>query len=559
MKNLIGRLVTLFSLGLSLTLILLWMLNLGIAPVAYAANFTVTRTDDPVPNGCNPGDCSLREAIIAANANTGTDTIVLSSATYNLTRPGTSEDAALTGDLDITDTLTISGTGSTVIDGGNIDRVFHLLGGNFTLSGVTVENGSTSSGGGGLYIDYDVTTTVRIIESTFLNNTAGFGGGLANFGLTTTIVISNSAFINNSATGRTQGYGGGILDFLGFHPYDIVGSSFISNTAAVDGGAFDFSSLGGQINITNTTISGNSAGDNGGGINSSNSSKSINLNNVTIFGNTADSIADSIGEGGGIYRSMGTYNIANTIIAGNSDNSLFGIQSPDCYGEAGSIVSAGYNLIGKTDGCNWVSAAGDITGTITSSIDPKLGPLTGLPAYQPLLNNSPAIDAGNPAVVGGAFPACMATDQQGRIRPLDGNGDSTTRCDIGAYELDITPPIFPNTDPNTGTALITPTLGVTLSTHRPVFDWHNAVDDGGVVSYTLIVTSSGSTIFLQEASISVTTTQSIFIPTVDLPDAVYTWTVQAYDLTGNSSSFITPQSFVIKSSANVFLPLIVKN
>jgi len=36
---------------------------------ARATTFTVTRTDDPSPDDCLPGDCSLREATLAANAN----------------------------------------------------------------------------------------------------------------------------------------------------------------------------------------------------------------------------------------------------------------------------------------------------------------------------------------------------------------------------------------------------------------------------------------------------------------------------------------------------------
>jgi len=36
---------------------------------AVAETLVVTRDDDPVPNGCLPGDCSLREAIAGANAN----------------------------------------------------------------------------------------------------------------------------------------------------------------------------------------------------------------------------------------------------------------------------------------------------------------------------------------------------------------------------------------------------------------------------------------------------------------------------------------------------------
>lgn len=41
----------------------------------YAATYSVTRNDDPAPGACNPGDCSLREAITAANGNPGLDTV----------------------------------------------------------------------------------------------------------------------------------------------------------------------------------------------------------------------------------------------------------------------------------------------------------------------------------------------------------------------------------------------------------------------------------------------------------------------------------------------------
>ena len=47
---------------------------------------------------------------------------------YTLSISGSGEDAAFTGDLDITDDLTITGAGwaTTIIDGGGIDRVMHV-------------------------------------------------------------------------------------------------------------------------------------------------------------------------------------------------------------------------------------------------------------------------------------------------------------------------------------------------------------------------------------------------------------------------------------------------
>lgn len=38
------------------------------ASAASAKVYHPTRTDDPVPNGCKKHSCSLREAVIAANA-----------------------------------------------------------------------------------------------------------------------------------------------------------------------------------------------------------------------------------------------------------------------------------------------------------------------------------------------------------------------------------------------------------------------------------------------------------------------------------------------------------
>lgn len=50
------------------------------------ATFVVTRFDDPTPNGCQVGDCSLREAVTDANVHHYQDTVQLAAGTYTLTR-----------------------------------------------------------------------------------------------------------------------------------------------------------------------------------------------------------------------------------------------------------------------------------------------------------------------------------------------------------------------------------------------------------------------------------------------------------------------------------------
>jgi CSLREA domain-containing protein len=72
--------------------------------------FVVTKTTDTADGTCD-ADCSLREAIIAANGQSGTDTIILSAGTYDLSILGAGENAAATGDLDVTESITIDGVG----------------------------------------------------------------------------------------------------------------------------------------------------------------------------------------------------------------------------------------------------------------------------------------------------------------------------------------------------------------------------------------------------------------------------------------------------------------
>jgi CSLREA domain-containing protein len=130
-------------------------------PVA-AASITVTTTNDELNTD---SACSLREAIQAVNtasgvsgcaAGSGNDTILLPAGTYTLTIAGGNENNNATGDLDIFPTssavprtLTIQGSGATttVVDGNQLDRVFHLIDQNATLilRNLTVRNGRLPS------------------------------------------------------------------------------------------------------------------------------------------------------------------------------------------------------------------------------------------------------------------------------------------------------------------------------------------------------------------------------------------------------------------------------
>ena len=118
--------------------------------------------------------------------------------------------------------------------------------------------------------------------------------------------------------------------------------------------------------------------------------------------------------------------IGNSILAGNTAGN-------DGYDCRGNFSSTGYNYIGNPSGCNFITTSGDVGG------DPYLGPLQdngGLTLTHEPQKLSLAIDGGSPATPGSGSGACEATDQIGTSRPIDGDNDATSRCDIGALEFD---------------------------------------------------------------------------------------------------------------------------
>ena len=133
-----------------------------IGAVEMVDGFIVNTTAD-TPDS-NPGDglaedvngnTSLRAAIMEFNEGVGaetTKTILLSDGIYALSLAGTIEDAAATGDLDITRTdteLIIVGRGApaTSIDAAGIDRVLDMAGGTtLTLRDLTVTGGNAAGG-----------------------------------------------------------------------------------------------------------------------------------------------------------------------------------------------------------------------------------------------------------------------------------------------------------------------------------------------------------------------------------------------------------------------------
>ncbi len=93
------------------------------------------------------------------------------------------------------------------------------------------------------------------------------------------------------------------------------------------------------------------------------------------------------------------------------------------------MVDHRYTL--ASDGtCQLAAGPGNLAST-----DPLLGPLQTRYSLRPVRSPaaaSPAIDAADPSSSG----SCLAEDEDGLPRPIDGDGDGTALCDMGAIELD---------------------------------------------------------------------------------------------------------------------------
>ena len=123
-------------LGLALVALLLG------AATASAQTYTVTRTDDPNPAPCEPGNCTLRGALNASNASTGVDDVVVvpaSGAPYLLQY----EFIPFT----ISDETEVRGAGAnqTVVKGDGQETIFAVgIGIKATLAGLTITNGTSA-------------------------------------------------------------------------------------------------------------------------------------------------------------------------------------------------------------------------------------------------------------------------------------------------------------------------------------------------------------------------------------------------------------------------------
>jgi CSLREA domain-containing protein len=330
-----------------------------LAPGAQAAPFQVNTLNDAVSDGtCDVTDCTLRDAVDAANADAASDNVTFA--------PGLIGETTLASTIQITNDISIQGPGPSVVsvsgdsnDNNNHDtgidsRIFTIPPPGVSppfrqvsISGLTLKEGvagpSTYAAGGAVLAQGTALSLANVVVTD--NVAPGSGGGIAETSGTFTlsnsqvtgnqardggggvsaasyqdggIEISDTTFTDNRAGLETppDPYGfprGGALSINGGGTIDgvTITDNIASETFGTDppegtAGGIVASGNGDSLSITDSVISGNQSGRAAGGVNMS---AAVTLARSTVSGNQS-------GHGGGIYLEGGS--VRNSTVSGNT-------------------------------------------------------------------------------------------------------------------------------------------------------------------------------------------------------------------------------------------------
>jgi len=385
-----------------------------------------------VNNAGNAGSGSLRQALQDNEILGGGHTVI-----FPVPLPGTI--TLSSGELLIRSNVTIIGPGADVltVSGNNASRVFRVTNAVASISGLSVANGNSglNNRGGGIHNS----GTLALSNCVVTNCQSEFAGGIWNQGV---LRIRNSTVRNNSGHATA----GGIANS---GTLALVGSSIMNNiyTGGIDPNAG--SAIYGGAEMTNCTVAGNSGSV--GAI----ATGSYTIRNSTICSNGSM----------GVSMLSGSASVGNCVIAGNGGGTDLN----------GVFASAGYNLIGRTNGSSGWGAVGDQLGSASSPLNPRLLPpglYGGATLTMPPAAGSPAIDQGR------SFG--LVEDQRGRPRPFNQSLPDATLgdgSDIGAVELSPAVLVVANTNDNGAGS-----LRQTIAAASPV--------DGDIINFATNVTGS---------------------------------------------------------------------
>jgi CSLREA domain-containing protein len=314
---------------------------------SLAGTFAVTTYADR-NNGFCGSDCSLREAVAAANSAGARAGITVPAGTYVVSL----------GPMTVTGDVHIHGTAmdSVVLDGNANSRLFTLeqASARLVLSQLTLRNGKSDYGGailskgsvtldrvtvssssarnGGAVLNTGTLTglglTLTANKALSIDSSTGFGGGLYNesgtYGLFASQLKGNSAtfngggvysagsgsIINSTFSSNQSGATGGGIDSMG--AISIIGTRFTANIGN-DGGALSIRELTARVNVTTSIFEDNIANgvDLGGGGGAFNYHGFLSVKDSVFNRNTA------YGEGGGAIETNGSLSLTNTALDGN--------------------------------------------------------------------------------------------------------------------------------------------------------------------------------------------------------------------------------------------------
>lgn len=426
------------------------------AGIATANTYTVTKNVDSNDGSCNT-DCSLREAIAAANANPGADVVRLKHPFYRLT---VEVSGPRDSQLSITDDLVIRGLlQRSTIDANATNRHFDIADAiNVELADLTLRNGVGEDRGGSIRNAGKLTLRrTSVIGNRVLPGIDGtvLGGGIWNRGELRVLLGKVDRNIARDDQTLTGGRGGGIYNDSGAQLY-VYDTLIRSNETGLD----DATGFGaglynrGQARIDRSYFGDNDPGDGEGSAIANRDGGSLSVFNSTLSDNGHDGARGAIANGstresdptagssaptafvanstiannnGGGYLNTGKTRLSNAIVAGN-----YSQDGNDRYYDTGSNCD---NRGDDTDFTQTYSAMGSGNCSGMIYIDDSrvfadwlehlryLGGPT--PMHKP---RQPLVDRGDPAY-------CSSVDQRRVERPMDGDDDGTALCDIGAMEL----------------------------------------------------------------------------------------------------------------------------
>lgn len=407
---------------------------------AFAATLTVTKSADTADGICDV-DCSLREAVVAANSG---DVIVFSPL-FNSPQTIT----LISGQIAINKSLTIAGTGADLltVSGNNANRIFYISANVVALSGMKLTGGKDSYQGGAIYL---TDSTLSLTNMTLNDNKVFFtqqqsppveviGSGGAVYSNNSALTVINSLFNANHGYNSIYSAGNGVVSVVGSifngnrgtaiysaSVISVVSSTFTYNGGGIGSGknlTLDRSIItnsgqgvaaGGNATITKTTINQNSVFGNGGGVANSGSmsisdstisnnkadgagggiinSGQLTVTNSTISRNTSEgAFVIGIGPGGGIYNTAtGSLTLTNSTITKNNAYSVTtGVGGGLNNASSGTVILRNTIIAGNSA----ANSAQDVGGSITSQGYNLIGNSTGSSGWtsSDLLNRDPLL------------------------------------------------------------------------------------------------------------------------------------------------------------------------